>query len=137
MSLARQFVNECCVIFVHNTFEDIGVEGTMNMCGKTSIHELTALVDAADVVVTVDSATLWLAHCTTTPVIALLGTTREKEKLRYHRNYVAIDLAALVGCESCFGTMRKCGGVGKCMSQFDVETVGKRILDGIKRFSCS
>jgi len=137
MKVCQHLIRDCSLIFVHSSPENIGMSGTLDMCGKTTIHQLAALVDASDVVVTVDSATLWLAHCTRTPVVALLGTTREKEKLCYHRNYVSIDLAKLVDCEPCFGSMRRCGGAGKCMTAFDSKVVGERILDGVKRLFCS
>jgi len=124
----------CSVIMVHNFKQDIKIKGICNLTGQTTFHEAVALIDSADVAVTMDSGPLWIAHCTKTPIIAMFGHTRAKEKMVHHRNYHSIDLAEMVGCESCFGRPTKCNGAADCLTKSDEKEITKRIRDGIRRF---
>jgi len=134
VKIAEELVKFCSLILVHDTRVDFERVGMINLTGMTSVHELVALVDSVDVVVTMDSSVLWIAHCTQTPVIALLGPTRKQERLKYHRNYAVVNLAEMVGCEPCFERMAKCGGMISCMKKSNDNQIVKEIASGIKRF---
>ena len=134
VKIVEELVKICSLILVHDTRVDFERIGMINLTGMTSVHELVALVDSVDAVVTMDSGILWMAHCTQTPVIALLGPTREQERLKYHRNYIVVNLAEMVGCEPCFERMVKCGGMISCMKKSNDNQIVKEIASGIKRF---
>ena len=134
VKIVEELVKICSLILVHDTRVDFERVGMINLTGVTSVHELVALVDSVDAVVTMDSSVLWIAHCTQTPIIALLGPTREQERLKYHRNYIVVNLAKMVGCEPCFERMVKCGGMISCMEKSNDNQIVKEIASGIKRF---
>jgi len=123
----------CTVIMVHNFKQSVDVGGVTNLAGMTTMHELAALIDAADIAITMDSGALWVAHCTKTPIIAMFGHTRAKEKMAHHRNYHAINLAEMVGCESCFGRQTRCKGAADCMKKSDTERIIQEIKIGLAR----
>jgi len=133
MKIAQPLMEVCSLIFVHDTKESVAEKGTMDLTGMTTVHQLAALIDCADAVVTLDSGILWIAHCTKTPVIVLLGHTREQERMTYHRNYHPVNLAEMVGCESCFGAMNRCNQKARCMTEVNTEEVARGIVDGLKR----
>jgi len=84
-----------------------------------SIEGLFALIAGAKVLVTMDSGPLWVSHMTRTPVVALLGPTRESERLIYHPLYpkkaVGVALNETIGCKSCFEDTRRCGDNMTCL----------------------
>lgn len=131
--IAERLCDICSLIFVHEAKEYFGEINAMNLTGMTDIHQLAALIDSVDVVVTMDSGVLWIAHATKTPVIALLGPTREAERLKYHRNYVVVNLSEMVGCEPCFERMTRCKGAINCMKSSSAEEIARRIEEGIKK----
>jgi ADP-heptose:LPS heptosyltransferase len=128
MEIAAELSKVCSVIMIHNLKQDVEVKGITNLAGQTTFQELAALIDSADVAITMDSGALWVAHCTKTPIIAMFGHTRAKEKMAHHRNYHSIDLAEMVGCQSCFGRQTRCKGTAECLKKSDTE----RIIQGIK-----
>lgn len=137
MKIAGGLVDTCSLIFIHDMRQGVGLAGTMDLTGKTTVHEVAALIDAADVAVTMDSGLLWIAHCTMTPVIVLLGPTREQERLRYHRNYHVVNLSKMVGCEPCFERMTRCNGAVKCMNDSSEEEIIEGIRNGIRKLTYS
>jgi ADP-heptose:LPS heptosyltransferase len=133
IEIAEDLVKDFSIIFLHNFYEEINVKEVVNLGGQTSVQQVVALLDCVDAVVTLDSGILWMAHCTKTPIIALLGHTREEERMTYHRNYHVVNLSEMVGCEACFGRMDKCGGAIRCMTQVSGEDVARGIRDGIRK----
>lgn len=133
MEIAGELSKICSVIMVHNFKESVNVAGITNLAGQTTVHELAALIDSADVAITMDSGVLWVAHSTKTPIIAMFGHTRAKEKMAHHRNYHAINLAEMVGCESCFGRQTRCKGTADCLKKSDTGKIVEQIKEGIKR----
>ena len=125
------------IILVHNYREPVDAGDAVNMTGMTDPHQLAALIELSDVVVTMDSGILWVAHCTSTPIVALLGPTREQERLTYHPSYVVINLSKMVGCEPCFEMATRCLGAFDCMNLSDEEKIIEEIESGIKRLTCS
>lgn len=133
INIATGLSDACSVILVHNSRLSVEVPNVLNLSGKTTHHQLVALIDCADVAITMDSGTLWVAHCTKTPVIAMFGHTRAIEKMKYHRNYYAINLAEMVGCKSCFGRQSTCEGRGDCLNRSDEKQIIKEIKDGVTK----
>ena len=133
MEIAAELSKVCSVIMIHNLKEDVEVKGIINLAGQTTFQELAALIDCADVAITMDSGALWVAHCTKTPIIAMFGHTRAKEKMAHHRNYHAINLAEMVGCESCFGRQIRCKGTAECLNKSDTERIIQEIKIGLAR----
>jgi hypothetical protein len=133
MEIAAGVAEVCSLVMIHNYRQDIKIKGVTNLTGRTTFHELAALIDSADVAITMDSGVLWVAHCTKTPIIAMFGHTRAKEKMTHHRNYHAIDLATMVGCESCFGRQIRCKGKVNCLNKSDTGTIIEEIRRGIKK----
>jgi len=133
--IADELSKVCSVIMVHDFTQDIKVKGIFNLAGKTTFHEAAAIIDSADVAITMDSGALWIAHCTKTPIVAMFGHTRAKEKMAHHRNYHSIDLAEMVGCESCFGRQTRCKGTVDCLRKSDTDKIVEGIKVGIKRLA--
>jgi ADP-heptose:LPS heptosyltransferase len=131
--IADELSKVCSVVMIHNFKQDIKVKGICNLAGQTTFHEAAALIDSADVAITMDSGALWIAHCTKTPIIAMFGHTRAKEKMAHHRNYHSIDLAEMVGCESCFGRQTRCKGTVDCLRKSDTERIIQEIKTGLSR----
>lgn len=137
MRIALELNKVCSIVMVHNFKEGPGPGGVLDLSGQTSVHQLTALIDSVDAVITMDSGVLWIAHCTSTPVIALLGPTREQERLSYHRNYFVVNLAKMIGCEPCFERRTKCEGKIQCMKESPEDKIIEEIRRGIKSFCSS
>lgn len=135
MRIVAKLSKACSVIMIHNAKQDVDVEGVTNLAGQTTFHEAAALIDCSDVAITMDSGALWIAHCTKTPIIAMFGHTRAKEKMAHHRNYHSIDLAKMVGCESCFGQQTRCKGAVDCLKKSDTDKIVEEIKEGIKRLA--
>jgi ADP-heptose:LPS heptosyltransferase len=133
LEIAGELLKTCSVIMIHNFKQSVDIGMVTNLAGLTTVHELTALIDNADIAITMDSGALWVAHCTRTPIIAMFGHTRAKEKMVHHRNYHAINLAEMVGCESCFGRQTRCNGTVDCLKKSDTGRIVEQIKEGIKR----
>ena len=133
LSIARELSKTSIVILVHNFKEKTNGTEVVNLMGQTNVHQLVALINEADAVVTMDSGVLWVAHCTNTPVIALLGPTREQERLCYHRNYHVVNLARIVNCEPCFERLTGCQGKVRCMTEAAEGEIIEGIRNGINR----
>lgn len=131
--IASETAKVCSVVLVYDYKIDFEIEGVLNLTGRTTVHQLAALIDHADIVMTMDSGILWVAHCTKTPIIVMFGHTRAREKMAHHRNYYAIDLAKMVGCQSCFGRRTRCSGEVFCLNNSDTQEIIDEIKKGIER----
>ena len=102
-------------------------KGIVNLCGRTSIKELAAISDAADIFFGVDSAPMHIAAAVHTQVVALFGPTGENEWRPFGRGHIVItkDLP----CKPCRKGM--CEGVQlrECMSAIKPEDVKKAISE--------
>ena len=134
--IARKLSYVYTVILVHSHSGEIDGEA-VDLSGKTTVHELAAVIDCADAVVTMDSGVLWVAHATQTPVVALLGPTREPERLSYHRNHRVVNLSKMVGCEPCFERRTRCGGTIDCMIESDEAQIVAEIEDAVRGLTYS
>lgn len=90
----------------------------------------------ARVLITMDSAALWVAHFTATPVVLILGPTREAERLSYHPLYpdgaTSFSLSGEIGCEPCLHSRKTCGGSVNCM-RHDKHRVWELVEQGIEK----
>lgn len=75
--------------------------GLLNMAGKTTLIELGSLLQAANLVVTVDSGPMHLAAALGTPVLALFGPTDPTRTGPYGRN-ARVLWADGLPCRPCF-----------------------------------
>lgn len=80
--------------------------GAVDFTGKTSLLELTSLINAADVVVTHDSGTLHLALLLNKPTVALFGPTVPAERIPEGARATVLSSAADLPCAPCFNGFR-------------------------------
>ncbi len=100
----------------------------IDLCGKTGLKGLTALISEAEVVVSNDSGPMHIAAALGVPVIALFGPT-DPEKTGPYGWHVNKDLKVLrsfMKCSPCF--KRECREP-LCMSGISVEMVLKEIKE--------
>ena len=76
--------------------------GALDLTGRTSLLELTALINAADAVVTHDSGTLHLALLLSRPTVALFGPTAPEERIPRGAPAVALNKTDDLPCAPCF-----------------------------------
>ena len=104
------------------------VVGTMNgeaidLCSKTNLNVLAALMSKADIVITNDSAPLHVASAVNAPTIALFGPTdaRKYGPLAEKRKV----FSPKVKCRPCEEALCKTGPDEGCIPQVEVEDVFK------------
>ncbi|MBI4710068.1 MAG: glycosyltransferase family 9 protein [Nitrospirae bacterium] len=101
----------------------------INLCGKTGLKELSALIYGAKALVSNDSGPMHIGAALGIPVISLFGPTAPEKTGPYgwkeNRNLKV--LRAAVPCSPCF--KKKCKEP-LCMSKISVETV----LEALKEF---
>lgn len=102
----------------------------VNLCGKTNLKELTALISDARMVVSSDSGPMHIAVALNVPVVALFGPTDPLRTGPYgwqrDRNKVVVRLN--VPCSPCF--KRKCGNP-VCMTDISVGMVMKEVIKNL------
>lgn len=103
---------------------------------KIPPDETVKLLRDALVLITVDSAALWMAHFTRTPVVFLSGPSRGSERISKHplrpEGATEVSLSKLIGCVPCFEKMEACGSKYKCMYA-DKEKVWQEIEAAVER----
>ncbi len=93
-----------------------------NLCGRTSLRELAALIERASIVITADSTPMHMAVAQNRPLVALFGPTNPRRTGPYGRldDVLRIDLE----CSPCYlKKLSQCPHLHKCMQQLDVENV--------------
>lgn len=106
----------------------------INLCGKTSMKELIALIAGAKAVVNNDSGPMHIGAALGVPVIALFGPTDPKKTGPYGWSEIRTEqenknlkvIKTSVSCSPCF--KKKCKEP-LCMSGISVETVLKEIKE--------
>lgn len=100
-------------------------KGIVNLCGRTSIKELAAISDAADLFFGVDSAPMHIAVAVSTPVVALFGPTNERIWSPFGEGHIV--LSKEFECKPCKKGM--CEGVQlrDCMSAIKPDDVKKAV----------
>lgn len=83
---------------------------------RDALHMIQAM-KSCDLVVTMDSGALWMAHCAMAPLFAILGPTRARERISYHptgkANYLALN--EMIECPACFESATRCNYRYDCM----------------------
>lgn len=108
---------------------DSSTGSIINLCGKTNLKELVALIAGAKVVVSNDSGPMHIAAALGVPVIALFGPTDPVKTGPYgwqgNKNLKVIR--TLISCSPCF--RKKCKDP-LCMKNISVE----QVFEGMKEY---
>jgi heptosyltransferase-3 len=106
---------------VQEIIKDLDV---LDLSGKISLKELVALIDAADVVICVDSVPFHICSALKKKVIALFGPTSEINWGPWNNPFATV-LTKSISCRPCYRD--GCGGSKKsdCLEQIAVEDVLK------------
>lgn len=97
----------------------------VDLCGRTGLRELTALLDECELLLTCDSGPMHIAAAQGTPVVAVLGPT---DPLRTGP-YGQLDHVVSGECELMPCLKRHCPGLGdKCMKDLDARRVIEKAL---------
>lgn len=94
----------------------------VNVCGRTTLRQLAALIDRASLVVTADSTPMHLAAAHGRPLVALFGPTNPTRTGPYDRlrDVERLDLS----CSPCyFRKLRQCPHAHKCMQDLSVAQI--------------
>jgi len=97
----------------------------INLCGKTTLSQLAALIKRCAVYITADSCPLHLAMAVDTPTIALFGPTDPRRHIAYSKDNVII-IHKKIFCGPCYRPTCK---DYECMRRITVQEV----LDGVTR----
>ncbi len=108
----------------------------VNLCGRTTLRQLAAVVEHASLVVTADSTPMHMAAALDRPLVAIFGPTNPARTGPYGRmaDVVRIDL----DCSPCyFKKLVQCPYQHACMDRLDVDRVSAaaaaRIESGVGR----
>lgn len=97
----------------------------INLCGKTSLRQLTALLDVADLLITCDSGPMHIAAAQSTPVTAILGPTDARRTGPYGQ----LENVISGQCELMPCLKRHCPGMGhKCMRELEPSRIAEMAL---------
>lgn len=97
----------------------------VNLCGRTDLRELTALLDIARLLVTCDSGPMHIAAAQGTPVLAVMGPTDPGRTGPYGQ----LERVVRGECELMPCLKRECPGMGmKCMRELRPEGVSEKAL---------
>ncbi|HKQ49094.1 MAG TPA: glycosyltransferase family 9 protein [Phycisphaerae bacterium] len=103
-----------------------------NVCGRTTLRELAALIERAAIVVTADSTPMHMAVAQQRPLVALFGPTNPRRTGPYGRldDVLRIDLE----CSPCyFKKLSQCPHQHACMQRLDVEIVASAAGECLRR----
>lgn len=108
-------------------------EGTAtNVCGKTSLRQLAALIERADVVVTGDSTPMHIAAALDRPMVALFGPTHAGRTGPHGR--LADVLSSNLECSPCYlRRLRQCPHEHACMTELTVSTVAEAVATRLSK----
>jgi lipopolysaccharide heptosyltransferase I len=100
--------------------------GVVDLCGRTTLTELAALIRRAEVCVTNDSGPMHLAAALGRPVVSVFGPTDPVWIGPYRRPDAVVR--AGVSCAPCYlRKMRHCPHAHRCMTEVTAATVIERI----------
>lgn len=98
----------------------------VNLCGRTTLRELAAIIERASVVVTADSTPMHIAAAMNRPLVALFGPTSPLRTGPYGKieDVMRIDLP----CAPCYlRKLRQCAYGQACMLRLTVEAVAESV----------
>lgn len=97
-----------------------------NLCGRTTLRQLAALIDRASIVVTADSTPMHMAAALKRPLVALFGPTNPARTGPYgrSRDVMRVDL----DCAPCYlRKLRQCPHQHACMERLTIEAVAAAV----------
>ncbi len=112
----------CCVVA-----DGIG-EKAINLCGKTTLRELAALIERCAVLISNDSGSMHLAAAIGTPTIGVFGPT-DPARSAPPENCTVIKKA--IDCSPC--SRRECPTDFRCMTSISAEEVYQRVAEILSR----
>lgn len=99
---------------------------TKNLCGKTTLRQLAALIHKSAIVITADSTPMHLAAALHRPLVALFGPTSPQRTGPYGRQ--SDVLVGDVTCSPCYlRRMSKCKHEHACLQGVSVEEVANAV----------
>jgi lipopolysaccharide heptosyltransferase I len=104
----------------------------INLCGRTTLRQVAALIEAASLVVTADSTPMHLAAALKRPLVALFGPTNPRRTGPYGRldDVVRLDLE----CSPCYlRKLSQCPYGHECMQQLGVDRVSTPLASALLR----
>jgi lipopolysaccharide heptosyltransferase II len=104
------------------------IPGAINLAGKTSLQQLVALLDRADVVIANDSGPLHVAAALRKPLVALFGPTNPLRTgpYRHEDGVVRLDIP----CSPCYS--RTCSHTS-CLNWLQADPVLQTVEEQLKR----
>jgi heptosyltransferase-1 len=102
------------------------IRGAVNLAGKTSLRQLTALIERADLVISNDSGPMHIAAALGKPLVALFGPTNPARTGPYQREESVVRLD--IPCSPCYA--RRCVH-HSCLRWLSVEAVMKAVEDAV------
>lgn len=105
--------------------------GSLNLCGKTSVGELAALIERAALCVTNDSGPMHMAAAMGRPVVSIFGPTDPVRVGPYGQPNAVVR--AGLSCSPChFRRLRDCPNAHACMVETTAEQVLRRIDETLR-----
>lgn len=106
-----------------------------NLCGRTTLRQLAALIDRAALVVTADSTPMHLAAALDRPLVALFGPTNPRRTGPYDHQGEVLHLQ--LPCSPCyFRRLRQCRYDHACMQQLTIERVAAAVAERLAQSAC-
>jgi lipopolysaccharide heptosyltransferase II len=94
----------------------------VSLAGRTSVPELVAVIERADLVICQDSAPMHIAAALDRPLVCLIGPTNPHRTGPYSREGDVVRLA--LDCSPCyFRRLSQCPHDHRCMAELDVGRV--------------
>lgn len=109
---------------VHSICAPLDGQRVVNLCGKTSLRELMALIAQCDAFLTNDSGPMHIAAALHTPLLALFGSTSEVKTGPYRWGDV---IHKHVDCSPCY--RRTCPIDFRCMKRISIDEVSAKLID--------
>lgn len=102
--------------------------GWLNLIGRTSLQESTAIIERSSLLVSGDSGILHIAVGLGVPTVSLFGPGREKKWAPRGDNHIVINKH--LPCSPCttFGYTPKCPINARCMAEISVDEVESAVL---------
>jgi lipopolysaccharide heptosyltransferase I len=108
--------------------------GTQDLCGRTSVAELAALIQKASVCVTNDSGSMHLSVALGRPVVSVFGPTDPVRIGPYGRPHAVVRADVL--CAPCnLRHLRACPNEHACMTKVSGEMVVERVRSELRSHS--
>ncbi|MDR3706885.1 MAG: glycosyltransferase family 9 protein [Capsulimonadaceae bacterium] len=105
--------------------EGIQGDGLVDLTGKTSVRELSGVIEACDVIVTVDTGAMHMAAAVGTPLVAIFGSTDPVVVGPYGPTPARV-LNKRLPCSPC-NNHPTCGGRFMCMSDVTPAEVSQAV----------